>query len=208
MKWTYSIKNKMVASAALFALCLLALFSNYVDRDHTTNVKKSISTLYEDRLVVEDYILRMTIDLYKIKEKLTAADSNDVQSTQRIKALLSDIDGLSEAYRKTKFTKTEDEKFSALVKMLGEFDASPLLPVQSKVEIADRALLLLNDLSSIQLDESKLIMKQAENLFRSGKLLSQLAFAIMIIILLVLQALVFTSKTITHTKQTSSPHLN
>jgi len=208
MKWTYSIRNKMVASAALFALCMLALFSNYVDRDHTNNVKKSISTLYEDRLVVEDYILKMTIDIYKIKEVLIVADSNSDHSAQQIKALLSDIDGLSKAYLKTKFTKTEDVKFNALLKTLNEFDSSSLTSVQSKLEVANRALLLLNELSSIQLDESKLIMKQAENLFRSGKLLSQLAFAVMIIILLVLQALVFTSKTITHTKQTSPPHLN
>ncbi len=51
MKWTYTIKNKLAASGVLFSLCLLVLFSNYIDRNHTENVKNAISTLYEDRLI-------------------------------------------------------------------------------------------------------------------------------------------------------------
>src|SRR5688572_31643435 len=105
MKWTYSIRNKLVASGALFTLCLLVLYSNYKDQDHTNNVKKSISTLYEDRLIVEDYILKMTIDIYEIKQALNAAEGNTQHSANQITALLSHIDGLSDAYQKTKFTK-------------------------------------------------------------------------------------------------------
>jgi len=123
MKWTYSIQNKMVASGALFTLCLLVLFSNYTDREHTKNVKKSISTLYEDRLVVEDYILKMTIDTYEIKHALNSAGQHDERSMDQITALLSHIDGLSKAYQKTKFTKTEDVTFAALLKTLKEFES-------------------------------------------------------------------------------------
>ncbi len=208
MKWMYSIRNKMVASGALLPLCMLVLFSNYVDRDHTNNVKKSISTLYEDRLIVEDYILKMTVNIYEIKQALNAPDVKGEHSTHHIKTLLSEIDGLSNAHLKTKFTKTEDVTFAALLKTLNEFKASSYANIQDKLKIADQALLLLNELSSIQLEESKLIMKQAENLYRSGKATSQFAFAITIIILAVLQALVFTSKTITNINQTSAHNLN
>src|SRR5688572_16335760 len=103
MKWTYSVRNKIAASAVLFTLCILVLFSNYIDRDHTSNVKQSISTLYEDRLIVEDYILKMTIDIYEIKEALHLAGQHDEHTADQISALLSHIDGLSTAYRKTKF---------------------------------------------------------------------------------------------------------
>jgi hypothetical protein len=198
MKWTYSIRNKMVASGALFTLCILVLYSNYKDQNHTNNVKKSISTLYEDRLVVEDYILKMTIDIYEIKQALNAAGGSAEQSASQITARLSHIDGLSAAYQKTKFTKTEDVTFAALLKTLNEFESSSLQSVPHKLKLANEALALLNELSSIQLEESKLIMKQAESLYRSGKAASQFAFAITIIILLVLQALVFASKTLTN----------
>lgn len=208
MKWTYSVRNKMVASAALFALCLLVLFSNYIDQDHTNNVKKSISTLYEDRLIVEDYILKMTSDVYQIKESLNAPEADKEQSNNKIKQLLADINGLSDAYLKTKFTASEDIKFAELLKIVNEFESSPLYSKQVKLEIADKAIALLAELSAIQLEESKLIMQQAENLYISGKASSQFAFAVILIILLVLQALVFTSKTLTNNKQTSTPHVN
>jgi len=208
MKWTYSIRNKMAASGALFTLCILVLFSNYIDRDHTSNVKNSISTLYEDRLVVEDYILKMTIDIYEIKQALQVTGYRDEHSADQITALLSHIDGLSKAYQKTKFTKTEDVTFAALLKTLNEFESSSSPDVLDKLNLANRALVLLNELSSIQLEESKLIMQRAEDLYISGKSASQFAFAITIIILLILQALVFTSKTLPDTNRPSGTHLN
>src|SRR5690348_16353883 len=117
MKWTYSIQNKMAASAALFTLCILVLFSNYADQKHTNNVKNSISTLYEDRLVVEGYILKMTVDIYEIKQALHLSGQHDEPSGSRITTLLSHIDGLSTAYQKTKLTKTEDVAFTELLKV-------------------------------------------------------------------------------------------
>jgi hypothetical protein len=172
------------------------LFSNYIDQDHTDNVKKSISTLYEDRLVVEDYILKMTVDIYEIKQALHVADHHDQPSASQIKRLLSHIDALRAAYEKTKFTKLENETFAALALTLSRFEESSVQNSDDRLTLANQALELLNDLSSIQLAESKLIMKHAEDLYKSGKAASQFAFAITIIILLVLQALVFASRTV------------
>lgn len=179
-----------------------------MDRDHTNNVKKSISTLYEDRLIVEDYILKMTSDIYQIKEALKENDLQGDSSNKKIPQLLSHINGLSDAYLKTKFTEVENQKFTELLQTLNKFESSPLHSVSFKLEIADKALALLSDLSAIQLAESKLIMQQAESLYISGKSLSQFSFAITLVILLVLQALVFASKTLSNKNQTSAPHLN
>jgi hypothetical protein len=192
----------MAASGALFTLCILVLFSNYTDRDHTTNVKNSISTLYEDRLLVEDYILKMTIDIYEIKQALHFKGQHNEDPGEKITELLSHIDGLSKAYLKTKLTKTEESTFATLLKTLNEFKSSS--SPDDKLNLANQALKLLNELSSIQLSESKLIMKQAEDLYSSRKVASQFAFAITIIILVVLQALVFSSKTLPPTHQAGS----
>lgn len=208
MKWTYSIKNKVAASGALLTLCLLVLFSNYTDRKHTQDVKNAISTLYEDRLVVEDYILKMTIDIYEIKQAIHFAGQHDVPSGEQITALLIHIDRLSTAYQKTKLTKNEDLAFSSLLKTLSLFKSSALRKDQEKLDLVNQALTLLNELSSIQLEESKLIMKHAEDLYRSGETASQFAFAITLIILVVLQALVFVSPTLPHSKAPSGTRLN
>ena len=204
MKWTYSIKNKLVASGALFSLCVLVLFSNYIDRTHTENVKKAISTLYEDRLIAEEFILKMTGGFYQIKEVINS-DLNDVNKISSVNTLITDIVTVSNAYQKTKFTAVETSKADELLLILKEFESSNHT-IQTKLELANKALVILNELSAIQLAESKQIMAHAEELYLSGKTSSQFVFVIIIIILIVLQALVFTSKSlITNTK---FPNLN
>ncbi|MES2140187.1 MAG: hypothetical protein V4511_10820 [Bacteroidota bacterium] len=207
MKWTYSIKNKLAASGALLSLCLLVLFSNYIDRDHTQNVKNSISTLYEDRLIAEGFILKMTSSVYQIKEAINA-DMNDASKDNTINNLLLNIKEISNAYKKTKFTDVEKKKADELLSTLRELEPPHLSNTQIKLESANKALGILNELSAIQLEESKQIMNSAETLYLSGKTSSQFVFAIIIIILLVLQALVFTSKTLIPTNKIKSPNLN
>jgi len=204
MKWMYNIKNKLVASGALFSLCVLVLFSNYIDRTHTENVKKAISTLYEDRLIAEEFILKMISGFYQIKESLNS-DLNDVDKISSVNTLISDIVTVSNAYQKTKFTDVETTKADELLLILKEFESSTHT-IQIKLEFANKALVILNELSAIQLAESKQIMAHAEELYLSGKTSSQFVFVIIIIILIVLQALVFTSTSlITNTK---FPNLN
>lgn len=208
MKWTYSIQNKMVASGALFTLCVLVLFSNNADRNHTRNVKQAISTLYEDRLIVEDYILKMTIDIYEMKQALQASGRSGESVSKQIDALLTHIEGLSTAYKKTRFTESEDITFSALLTTLNEFESSASAHIDDRLKLADRALAQLSELSSIQLEESKSIMKHAEQLYISGEATTQFAFVVTIVILLVLQALVFASKTLRDNRPPADPQLN
>lgn len=208
MKWTYSIGNKAVASGALLSLCLLVLFSNYIDRDHTNNVKNSITTLYEDRLVAETYILKMTSDIYQIKEILNESEPNSHKEDKRMANLLFDLKDAGNAYLNTKLTASEEMKSGELVKILSEFEASLSIGTAVELENTNKALALLNELSAIQLEESKLIMNRAEILFFSGKASLQFAFAVIIIVLLVLQAIVFTSKTLINNNQTSASYLN
>ncbi|RAR46517.1 MCP four helix bundle domain-containing protein [Flavobacterium lacus] len=204
MKWTYSIKNKLTASGALFSLCVLVLFSNYLDRTHTENVKKAISTLYEDRLIAEEFILKMTSGFYQIKEVINS-DSTDVIKINSVHNLIADIVTVSNAYQKTKFTTAETSKADELLLILKAFE-SDIHPIQVKLEFANKALVILNELSAIQLAESKQIMDHAEELYLSGKTSSQFVFVIIVIILIVLQALVFTSKSLV--SNTKFPNLN
>jgi hypothetical protein len=205
MKWTYSIKNKLAASGALFSLCLLVLFSNYIDRDHTHNVKNAISTLYEDRLIAESYILKMTGIVYQIKETL---NSKDAGANNTVNNLLLNFKKLNNAYLKTKFTEAEKSKADQLLNTMEKFESINLNFTENKLKTADSALALLNELSAIQLDESRQIMDHAEALYSEGKISSQFVFAIIIIILVVIQALVFTSNTLIPNQKTNSLHLN
>ena len=204
MNWTYSIKNKLTASGALFLLCVLVLFSNYIDRTHTENVKNAISTLYEDRLIAEEFILKMTSGFYQIKEEINS-DLNDTNKISRVHHLIAEIESVSDAYQKTKFTIVETSKANELLVILKELKSNHY-NIQDKLEFSKKALVILNELSAIQLAESKKIMDHAEELYLSGKTSSQFVFVIIVIILIVLQALVFTSKSLI--SNTKYPNLN
>ncbi|HCS19633.1 MAG TPA: hypothetical protein DIW47_03565 [Bacteroidetes bacterium] len=195
MKWTYSVKNKLMASAALLSLCLLVLASHFIDRNHTENVKTAIGTLYEDRLVAEVYILKMTSLFYQVKETLRV-DSDETTKGLQVHALLLKIRNLSDSYQETKFTEAEKRKADELLITLDEFEASPFASNQTKLSASNEAIAILEALSVIQLEESKQIMAHAETLYQRGKTSSQFVFAVIIVILIVLQALVFASKSI------------
>jgi hypothetical protein len=195
MKWTYLIKNKLTASAVLLTLCLLVLLSNYLDRLHTKNVTNAISTLYEDRLLAEEYIFKMTSTIYQVREVLQTGESADAKVTA-ISNLMNEFADAYQAYSKTKLTATEKNISTELngyfAQLKQTFANNQYVPSFD----TDKALSSLSRLSTVQLEESKLIMKNVELQYATIKASSQFAFAIGIIILLVLQAIVFTAKAV------------
>ncbi|MBK7681847.1 MAG: MCP four helix bundle domain-containing protein [Bacteroidia bacterium] len=207
MKWTYTIKNKLLASVVLLVLCLLVFLSNYLDRLHTRNVKNSISTLYEDRLIAEVYILKMTSAIYQIKEVLNA-EINTVFKNTAISKLSIELNDTFKAFSKTKLTTTEKETATELINHIKNLEKTILNNNYSPTNYTEKALFSLNKLSTIQIEESKLIMQNVESEYANIKASSQFAFAIIIIILLVLQALVFSAKTIVPVTKPKNPTLN
>jgi hypothetical protein len=207
MKWTYSIKNKIVASSVLLVLCLLVLLSHYLDKIHTESVKESITTLYEDRLIAEDYILKMTSNIYQIREALKSDMNYDLKSNT-IKNLLIDFNKIYNVYFVTKLTTKEKAIAIQLIEYIKQFELAFSKNNLEMIEYTEKTLVLLNNLSDVQLDESKLIMKGAESEYSNIKSSSQFAFAVIILILLVLQALVFSSKTLKPLTNPKDPKLN
>lgn len=207
MKWTYSIKNKFLASVVLLALCVLVLLSNYLDRLHTRHVKSAISTLYEDRLIAEGYILKMTSHIYQIREVLQT-DQQVLSKSAAIGKLMGNFNNTYEAYLKTKLTASEKTTALALMHYIKKLEQTFTTNNYSPAVATDQALAALNKLSTVQLDESKLIMKNVESEYANIKASSQFAFAIVILILVVLQALVFSGKTLIPLNQPQDPRLN
>ncbi|MCA0348031.1 MAG: MCP four helix bundle domain-containing protein [Flavobacterium sp.] len=206
MRWTFSIKNKLGASIVLLALCLLVLLSNYLDRLHTENVKNSISTMYEDRLIVEELILKMTRNVYQIREILNTEDHEVKVNT--FKKLTVDIKATYNIFIKTKLTKNEKITADELITQIQGLEQSLFSTNNLPSIYTDKILSSLNKLSQIQLSESKLIMKQVEAQYATIKASSQFALAIIIIILLVLQVMVFSGESLIPRFKPKDPTLN
>jgi hypothetical protein len=206
MKWTYSIKNKLTAAAVLFALCVLVLLSNYNDRVHSREVKSSINTLYADRLLVEGYILNLSGHIYQIREGLIRTDSSGTEINSKTTTSLRAIDKIIEDYEKTKFTEAEETEFARFKSLIQNLKAN-----NSGIDLQPLtldALNTLNKLSDIQIEESKSILGKSEQLYRTSKISSDFGFALVIIILLILQALVFSSKTFHISNKSDTASLN
>lgn len=206
MRWTHGIKNKLLASIVLLALCLLVILSNYLDRIHTSKVKQSISTMYEDRLVVEAQILKMTHHIYQIRELLHRPDSG--QKTKAIATLSTDFKATYALFIKTRLTKTEKATAERLMAQMQRFGHIGEADNRKALRSTDRMLASLGQLSEIQLAESKQIMSEVEAQYATIKTLSQFAFAISIIILIVLQVLVFSGETLMPIFKPKDPSLN
>ena len=207
MNWAHGLKHKLIASISLFTLCLMVLLSNYIDRDHTENVKQAINTLYEDRLVAEEYILRMTVGFYRLREIL-ASEGYQPDNQQEASRIIGNILAIDLAYQATKFTDLERQKADELLSVAREISRDISLKGETSMPSVDRALTLLNELSAIQLEESKNIMNRAEKLYASGRKSSRFVFAIIIVILVVLQAIVVASRPMIPLRRSGSAHLN
>lgn len=207
MNWTYTIKNKILASAVLFVLCLLVLLSHYLDRVHTQNVKNSIVTLYEDRLIAEDYILKMTGNIYEIREVLYSKESTEAKANATGK-LFESFNDWYKTYMQTKLTATEKATAIELKNYTRTLEQQFSNNNYAPSDHTEKALLSLSKLSTVQIEESKLIMKKAESEYVTIKASSQFAFAIIITILLVLQALVFSAKTLLPVTRPKDPTFN
>lgn len=207
MKWTFSIKNKLAASIVLLTLCILVLISHYLDRLHTENVKNSISTMYEDRLIVEHYILKMTQNVYQIREIIKTNEDHTLKD-DAVRNLSQSFKATYVIFSKTKLTETEKKTAIELIGNFKKFEQilsndTNVLSIQT-----DKILDSLNKLSAIQLEESKLIMEQVESQYNNIKVSSQFAFAIIIIILIVLQVMVFSGESLIPLFKPKDPSLN
>ncbi len=189
----------------LLGLCVLVLLSHYLDRMHTENVKNSISTMYEDRLIVEGYILNMTKNIYQVRETLQEGKSG---TDAAVTARMDNFRALYEVFIRTRLTKAEKQTSIDLWREFLRFEM--MLKTGEKITSAqsDKVLDLLGNLSMIQLDESKKIMQKVESQYASIKSTSQFAFAIVVVILVVLQILVFSGESLIPLFKPKDPSLN
>ncbi len=208
MKWTYSIKNKLIASLALLVLCLLVLLSNYNDREHSREVKDTINTMYKDRLVAESYLMNLTVYMYALKEAYTLELNTKLLNAKIINEIFSKINYTTNLYDATVFTKEESAKYTYFNAYLHKIRNDLNINSNQKIELVNNALIVLSELSAIQLEESKLIVNKTDKLYESGKLSSDFALAVIVVILIVLQALVFAANSLNVKSNSKDINLN
>lgn len=206
MKWTYSIPNKMGTSALLMGVLVLVLFNNLTERSNSTKLQTAFESIYEDRLMAESYILRLADELHQIQELLENPSSTNLD---QLKERIAEIEEINLLYLNTELTKTEEEHFEHFEILTGELtkalDTGRFETANIKIE---DALLDLHLLSEIQVTEAQSLMAQTKRIFSSVSISSQFEIGLIIVIGLMIQAILFASKSLQERKSFSPENLN
>ena len=203
MKWLYAVQQKMRVALLLAVILLLVFLKSLFDRYHVSELGDSFSSIYEDRLVVESYIYKLSDHLYQKQLLIEQCSQGDRQMlANRIAHHNQAIFSLIQEYEKTRLTTQEVTFFESFKKNMKEMVALEEQFLSSQNAAEDSQLDLrfvtatqnLNQLSSIQVEEGKNMTNQSQRIIAGSSMLTQFELAMLIVIGLIIQALIFASK--------------
>lgn len=204
--WTFAIKQKMTAAILLFTVIALVMLTNMREQRTAKRISTAVTSIYEDRLVVAQYILRLSKQMEGIT---TGLEKGDEDVTTQINGHLAEVATLNALYEKTILTETEQTNFEAFKQLCEIISLNNKTGDQAAALSAARdAGDTLQTLSSIQVEEGKNQLDEVLNMTYFSNILSYLELAILIVIAVIIQALVFASKTMMGIKKPTNEHLN
>jgi hypothetical protein len=211
MKWAYGIRRKISAALLLSAIFVLLFVKNMLDNKNVAQLGTSFSSVYEDRLLVESYIYRMSEHLFRKRIMIDSAATR--VSALEIMPLIAKyneaIKTMLTAYENTRLTEAETihfENFKANVRTLTELEDTyfQLMARGGKAEAAknilnaqfNQASRNLDLLSGIQISEGKLLNEHSQKIVAGSSILTQFEIGILVAVALMIFVLVFESTTV------------
>ncbi len=214
MDWVFSIRPKIKAAFLLALICVAVLLQIAWERYHMANINESFSSIYEDRLLPASYVFHLTDHLYRkrlILEKyfIGVSSVQPAEDMRRLTAhnaamekLLCDFDATYLIEIEGKVLHDFKQKLQAYNTMemhLLQNSAEGLLPDANEAAFLKLFAVTIDELtqlSQIQTDVGKKMKEDTQGLTASTSLLANMEAALVIVIGLVIQALVFASKTV------------
>jgi hypothetical protein len=211
MKWAYSVRRKISAALLLAAIFVLLFVKSMMNNNNVAKLGTSFSSVYEDRLLVEAYIYRMSEHLFRKKIMIDSASTRQyvLQVKPAIDRYNETIRGLIASYGATKLTQTEAIYFNDFKKNVGELIEAERIFFE-RVQAGDErnhakpaidhqfnlASTNLDLLSGIQISEGKLLNDKSKKIVAGSSLLTQFEIGILIAVGLMVLVLVFESTTV------------
>jgi hypothetical protein len=216
MKWAYAISHKQTA-ALLFAIIFLTVGGiNILDRNTIETLEDSFSSVYEDRLLAESYIYKLTDHLYQ-KKLMMETWENDWQAMRNQMDLHNlAINAIIIDYEQTQLTPSEEihfRNFKRTVNEIARTEATlfqhddPKLMAERTTESFESVFKDLQHLSDIQVSEGRWLNEHSKRIMAGSDALTQLELAMLICIGLIIQVLIFASRSIV-SRLPEKPSLN
>lgn len=207
MKWAYTIRNKTKAAVLLAIVLGLTMLTNLMERSRFRELERSFSSIYEDRLMVESYLFHLYENLKNEQDLLQLAADGELSQAakEKLHAHQASRAGLIEQYALTYLTDEEEVKFEQLQIALGKIDrlekemagrqaTAPLISAHD--EAAAEAFATISALSDIQTAEGAELREKSKRIILGSVSTSQLEMTILIAIAVIIQGLIFSSKTL------------
>jgi hypothetical protein len=192
-----TLRQRFNAGLALAVVILLIFATNRLDQHHFETTQETVNTVFEDRVMAQDYIYRISniINQKKIQMESQDASVTSSESNESLSQLLKEFES-------TNLTTEEAKQFALLENELAhleslENDSRSLYGSQDKSQIKALAGTFLaidtflNKLAEIQLVESEKLTGFAQQSLDKTKLISRLEIALLIIAGIALQFVIF-----------------
>ncbi len=214
MDWIFSIRAKLKLAFLLALICLLVLANIYWERSNIASMNDSFCSIYADRLLPATYVFQLTDHLYQkrliLEHQLHHHDTLEAKEAQRQVMIHNKaMDTLIADFEATYLVKTEGQLLSAFKQQLKDYnrlekgllEAAQLRQPFEKdrdglIALFDITLNELTQLSQLQIDVGRAMRDDSLRLLASTKVLTMLEAALIVIIALVIQALVFASRSV------------
>ncbi|MDO3694794.1 chemotaxis protein [Wenyingzhuangia sp. chi5] len=188
--------NKIKKVVSILLVFLIVLTTNLVDKDNFNSLKKSVTTIYEDRIVASDLLFE---SLLLIHEKETALISSDSLFYQkRNKQTNDEIKNYIEVYDQTKLTSKEHilfnefkNEFNHLKKLEESYVGSKSVNKSELLKSIDKITNKLQSLSKIQLEEGKQQMFISNKTIKTIDLFTQIEIVFLIMMAILVQFIIF-----------------
>jgi len=189
-----SLKQRILVGFVLAMAFLLVIGANLMDRRQFSTIQKSIASIHDDRVIVQDYIyqLRNLLHAQELKVlNLGSIEKNDVGD----RAVL-----LLEGFEKTELTREEANFLKRLREQFSKLESYQLANMSNIDQEESKSTVLnhmyktketLDALEVIQIEESGHLTQLSEKTLTVNIMLSNLEIGFMIIIGVSILVLVF-----------------
>lgn len=214
MKWVYSIQQKIKTAFLLAAICLMVLVGIFWERSNVASLEDSTTSIYDDRLLPATYVFHLTDHLYQkrliLESYFEERAPDPAAGLHRLAHHDAAIDTLIEDFEATYLVAHEDQALRHLKRELEAYSRLERSLLRGEAYVNDRsagrqaleALFAVTrgeliQLSRIQIDVGRQLKEQSRVKAASVSTITKVETALIILISLIIQALVFASRTAT-----------
>jgi len=183
--------NQINVGFALLIVFMLVFFTNRLDKRHFETVQNTLTTVYNDRVIAQDYVYKMSSIINRKHLSLIDSSLKDkqVDLNKEFLALIDVFSSTELTTNELRVFETLKHNFETLEQI--EHNNNVRDPQKKQLILLDSIKTDLKNLSLIQVSESKNKVGVAQRSLDTKKLLSTIEIVFLIIIGFVVQFVMF-----------------